>query len=87
MDAHGLTVYDVLPDVEFFLEHLAPDVNALIYASYQIIADRFLDSVDERTAKYATSDYEIFANCLDSSLRFDDPMLHDRYEEWRARLE
>ena len=38
MDAHSLTVYDVLPEVEFFLEHQSPDVNGLIYATFEIIA-------------------------------------------------
>lgn len=86
MDAHGLTVYDVLPEVEFFLEHQSTDVNGLIYATFEIIAERFLDSVGGRIIKYVTSDYEIFTNYLDSSLQFDDPQLQDRYEEWRAQF-
>jgi hypothetical protein len=86
MDAHGLTVYDVLPEVEFFLEHQSTDVNGLIYATFEIIAERFLESVGGRIIKYVTSDYEIFTNYLDSSLQFDDPQLQDRYEEWRAQF-
>ena len=86
MDAHGLTVYDVLPEVEFFLEHQSPDVNGLIYATFELIAERFLESVGGRIIKYVTSDYEIFTNYLDSYLQFDDPHLQDRYEEWLARF-
>ena len=82
MDAHGLTVYDVLPEVEFFLEHQSPDVNGLIYATFEIIAERFLESVDGRIIKCVTSDYEVFTNYLDSYLQFDDPHLQDHYVEW-----
>ena len=57
-----------------------------MYATFEIIAERFLDSVGGRIIKYVTSDYEIFTNYLDSSLQFDDPHLQDRYEEWLARF-
>jgi len=85
MDAHQLTIYDVLPEVEFFLAHEAVDINGVIYGTLQTIAERFLESVGDRIIKYVTSDYEIFTNGLDSYLQFDDPHLHDRFEEWRAR--
>lgn len=87
MDAHDLTVYDVLPEVEFFLEHQSTDVNGLIYATFEIIAERFLESVGGRIIKYVTRDYEIFTNYLDSYLQFDDPHLQDRYEEWLAQFD
>lgn len=62
-------------------------VDGLIYATFEIIADRFLESVLDRIIKFITSDYEIFTNYLGSYLQFDDPHLQDRHEEWRAQLE
>lgn len=53
-----------------------------MHATFEIIAERFLESVDGRIIKCVTSDYEVFTNYLDSYLQFDDPHLQDHYVEW-----
>lgn len=88
MDAHDLTVYDVLPEVEFFLEHQSTDVNGLIYATFEIIAERFLETVvKKRIKRFRTAEYGTFTNYLDSHVWFEDRALDTWFNDWRSRLE
>jgi hypothetical protein len=67
MEAHQLTIYDVLPEVEFILAHEPVNINALIYGTLQTIAERFIRvAVADRAEAFTSTDYTIFTNYLDS---------------------
>ena len=88
MDAHQLTIYDVLPEVDFFLAHEAVDINGVIYGTLQTIAERFLTTAVKKRIKHFTSaEYTIFTNYLDSHVWFDDPVLEEWFCDWRTRFE
>ena len=59
-------------------------MNDFIGAAYGRVAEDFLEHVvKRRSSRFVTTSYEIFTNCLDSHLWFDDESLNRWYEVWR----
>jgi hypothetical protein len=82
--------FDIWLDVdsirqEFWHTH----INLLIYEAFREIKDRFVrdykDSIEAITEK-SIDDFEecnIFTNCIDSHLWFNDEKIESLYEDWK----
>lgn len=67
-----------------FIGDSRPTVNHLIYAALERVASQFLTrAVKRRAARFSSTEYTIFTNCLDSHLWFEDSELQRWYEVWR----
>jgi hypothetical protein len=74
----------LLDDVRDFIGEERPNVNHLIYAAFERVAQQFLTrEVKRRAARFSTTEYTIFTNYLDSHLWFEDAALQRWFEAWR----
>lgn len=67
-----------------FIGDSRPNVNHLIYAAFERVAQQFLTrEVKRRTTRFSSTEYTIFTNCLDSHLWFEDAQLQRWFEVWQ----
>ena len=63
------------------------DINILIYETFEIIKNQFIDENQEEIEKLwfdiYNLDYEIYTNYMDSHLWFNDNQIDDLYQKWR----
>jgi hypothetical protein len=84
LDTYDYDIHDVLDDVSFYRWDPTPHINDIIGATFERIAHEFLDHVvKSRRKHFTTLGYNVWTNCLDSGLWFDDPDLNRWYEAWR----
>lgn len=85
IQANGLAIDDLLADAKEWLGEKSPEVDDLIYAALNREAQRFLDQIPSRARLHAsTLEYNIYTNCIDSFLSFEDERISELYEEWRS---
>ena len=73
-----------MDDVRDFIGDSQPNVNNLIYAALERVAQQFLTrEVKCHVTRFSSIEYTIFTNCLDSHLWFEDTELQRKFEIWR----
>jgi hypothetical protein len=84
IQANRLDIDVLLTDAKEWLGDESPEVNDLIYAALNRVAQRFLGQIPSRARLHAsTLDYNIYTNCMDSCLCFEDERIGELYEDWR----
>jgi hypothetical protein len=87
-------------EIDFDIENLKkerwyniPNINDLIYFIYDKVKDKFLSDKSFEIKKIIRKkklpkdvDYEIFTNCIDSSLYFKDDDINSLYEKWENQF-
>lgn len=63
------------------------DVNILIYETFEIIKNQFIEENQEKIEELWFDiyelDYQIYTNYMDSHLWFNDNQIDDLFQEWR----
>ena len=84
IDTYGYDIHDIIDDVSFYRWDPTPNINDIIGATLERVAQDFLEhAVKSRRTRFATLSYNVWTNCLDSGLWFDDEYLNRWYEAWR----
>lgn len=83
IDAYDLDTSELLDDLHDFIGDARPNVNHLIYAAFEQVATQFLTrEVKRRAARFSSTEYTIFTNCLDSHLWVENAELQRWLELW-----
>lgn len=68
------------------------NINTLIYETYEKVKDKFLNENKEFIEKISWcnicefEDYNIFTNCIDSSIRFNNNEIQSLFYIWRENI-
>jgi len=82
MDEFDIDPFDVLEDLDGNGGKFT--VNDFIYYVLFHIAEKFLETVSEKSCRqYSSIEYEIYTNCMDSHLWFVDEKLNRRFDRWK----
>lgn len=87
--------FDIDLDIESIKQEFWKiNLNLLVYKVYEQIKDNFLtdyrQEVEEITNESLENlsdfeDYEIYTNCIDSHLRFNNEKVDDLFQLWRSK--
>jgi hypothetical protein len=60
-----------------------PQINDFIYVALTQVAERFVAELPKRVSRKASClEYNIFTNCMDSHIWFEDEAVNNRFEKW-----